>query len=119
MEVKKLSVVDLEDKKLTNYLIGLVIVIATFYATLEFGTREVVERVYDGIAELLDDIHINSIRLPQQIVWNDACVSALDGGRLDHKRIAIQTIAKVKEHRSSVCNRKPFHFDKAVLIPLV
>ena len=55
MEVKKLSVVDLEDKKLTNYLLGLVIVIATFYATLEFGTREVVERVYDGIAELLDD----------------------------------------------------------------
>lgn len=55
MEVKKLSVVDLEDKKLTNYLIGLVIVIATFYATLEFGTREVVERVYDNFSDIFDD----------------------------------------------------------------
>ena len=55
MEVKKLSVVDLEDKKLTNYLMGLVIVIAAFYATLEFGNREVVERVYDNFAEIFDD----------------------------------------------------------------
>lgn len=55
MEVKKLSVVDLEDKKLTNYLLGLVIVIAAFYATLEFGNREVVERVYDNFAEIFDD----------------------------------------------------------------